>query len=91
MIDLLGKSANSQTGVAAGMLDSVNRKRFEKGLDYQFNPAMPPQNGIFQHVYPEIPQSAFLMIQNMQQEAESLTGVRAFQGTQTFLVILLLK
>ena len=85
MIDLLGKSANSQTGVAAGMLDSINRKRFEKGLDYQFNPAMPPQNGIFQHVYPEIPQSAFLMIQNMQQEAESLTGVRAFQGTQTSL------
>lgn len=78
MIDLMGRSANSQQGFAKGMLDPINRRRFENGKDYEFNPNMHPQNGLIEHKYPEIPQSAMLMLQLQNTEAESLTGVKAF-------------
>ena len=80
MIDLLGKSANSQQGFAKGMLDPLNRKRFDSGEDYEFNPNMPPSNGHIQHKYPELPQSALQMLQVQNQEAEALTGVKSFSG-----------
>lgn len=78
MIDLLGKSANSQTGMRKDMLDAVNRRKFERGLDYEFNAGVDPRQGTFTHTYPEIPQSALLMNNLQNQEAESLTGVRSF-------------
>ena len=37
MIDILGKSANGQTGIHKGFLDATNRRKFEAGLDYEFN------------------------------------------------------
>lgn len=80
MIDLLGRSANGQTGMAKGMLDAVNRKRYNSGADYEFNPNMPPGAGMFQHKYPEIPNSALTILQLQNQEAEALTGVKAFSG-----------
>lgn len=80
MIDLLGRSANGQTGFAKGMLDVVNRRRYDQGEDYDFNPNIPPQNGIYHHTYPEIPNSALTMLELMNHEAEALTGVKAFSG-----------
>lgn len=81
MIDSLGRSANAQQGFAKGMLDPLNRRRFENGEDYEFNPTMNPQaGGYIEHTYPELPQSAMLMVQMQNQEAESLTGVKAFSG-----------
>ncbi len=78
MIDIMGKSANGQTGVRKDMLDVTNKRKFEKGLDYEFNANVDPRQGIFMHTYPEIPMSAQFMLQLQNQEAESLTGVRAF-------------
>lgn len=80
LIDLLGRSANGQQGFAKGMLDPLNRRRYEQGLDYEFNPNMPPQNGLIEHKYPEIPQSALQMLGLQNQEAEALTGVKSFSG-----------
>jgi hypothetical protein len=80
MIDLLGRSANGQQGFAKGMLDVLNRRRYESGQDYEFNPNMQPHQGVIEHKYPEIPQSAMLMLQLQNQEAEALTGVKAFSG-----------
>jgi hypothetical protein len=80
MIDLLGRSANGQQGFAKGMLDPVNRRRYENGQDYEFNPNMPIQNGLIEHKYPELPQSALTMVQYMNQDAEALTGVKSFGG-----------
>ena len=78
MIDIMGKSANGQTGMRKDMLDTTNRRKFEKGLDYEFNANVDPRQGIFMHTYPEIPVSAQFMLQMQNMEAESLTGVRAF-------------
>lgn len=80
MIDLLGRSANGQQGFAKGMLDPLNRRRFENGQDYEFNPNMPPQQGHITHQYPEIPNSALTMVQLQNQDAEAISGVKSFAG-----------
>lgn len=79
-IDLLARSANSQTAVAKGMLDVTNKRRFENGQDYEYNPGTLPQQGIYMHTFPEIPNSAITVMQLQNQEAETLTGVKAFSG-----------
>lgn len=83
MIDILGRSANGQTGIRRDMLDAVNRRKYERGNDYEFNVNVDPRQGIHMHTYPEIPNSAQFMLGLQNQEAESLTGVKAFSGGLT--------
>jgi hypothetical protein len=78
MIDILGKSANGQTGIRKDMLDVTNRRKYQSGQDYEFNANVDPRQGVFMHTYPEIPQSAQFMLQLQNLEAESLTGVKSF-------------
>jgi DNA uptake protein ComE-like DNA-binding protein len=80
MIDLLGRSANSQQGTPKGMLDALNKRRFDNGQDYEYNPNINPQIGLIEHKYPELPQSALLMLNLQNQQAEALTGVKSFGG-----------
>ena len=77
-IDLLAKSANSQTGMRKDMLDVTNRRKYNNGEDYEFNSGVDPRQGVYQHVFPEIPQSVFNMINMQNVEAESISGVKAF-------------
>lgn len=78
MIDLLGKSANSQTGMRKDMLDVTNRRKFMRGDNYEFNANVDPKQGVHIHTYPEIPQSAYNMITMQHNDAESMSGVKAF-------------
>lgn len=78
MIDIMGKSANGQTGMRKDMLDVTNRRKFDAGQDYEFNPNVDPRVGVHMHTYPEIPQSASFMLQLQNFEAESMTGVKSF-------------
>ena len=78
LIDVFAKSANGQTAYQKGMLDPANRKKMEAGDDFEFNPGSDPRAGIIQLQFPELPRSAEWMIQMNQNEAESLTGVKAF-------------
>lgn len=80
MIDIMARSANGQTGTRKDALDAVNKRRFEQGQNYQFNPTVDPRQAVYMHTYPEIPQSASFMLSLQHQEAESLTGVKAFSG-----------
>lgn len=80
LIDLMGRSANAQQGFAKGMLDPFNRRRFENGQDYEFNPNVNPTQGLIQHKFPEIPASAMQMLGLQNEEAEALTGVKSFSG-----------
>lgn len=80
MIDLLGRSANAQTGYAKGFLDPVNRRRFVTGEDFEYNPNSDPRIAIQQMTYPEIPASALQMSQIQNAEAEGLSGVKSFSG-----------
>lgn len=79
-IDLLGRSANAQSGYAKGFLDPVNKRRFTNGEDFEFNPNGDPRAAIQQMTYPEIPRSAHDTIMLQNQEAEALSGVKSFSG-----------
>ena len=79
-IDLIGRSANAQRGVRKDLLDPINRDKFNKGLDYEFNPVSNPKDAIVTSKLPEIPRSALEVIQLQNNEAEALTGVKAFTG-----------
>jgi hypothetical protein len=81
MIDLMARSANGQTGIRSDMLTVANRRKFIRGEDYEFNNTVDPRQGIYHHEYPEIPGSAYNMITMMNNEAESLSGVKAFTNT----------
>lgn len=81
MIDLLGKSANSQTGFSKNFLDQANKLKFSMGQNYEYNHGFDPRVHVYTHSYPEIPNSAMAMVQMMNNEAESLSGVKAFSGT----------
>lgn len=78
MIDLMGRSANAQQGTRKDALDVTNKKKFDQGLDYEFNPSTHPNEAFYMHQYPDIPQSAQYMIDMQNMEAESLTGVKSF-------------
>lgn len=87
MIDLLGRSANGQKGFAKGMLDPLNRRRYDQGKDYEYNPNSNPAQGLIEHKYPEIPNSALTMLQLQNDDAEALSGVKAFSqglGSDSF-------
>lgn len=78
LVDSFGRSAVGQQGFAKGMLDPANRRRFDNGMDYEFNPNFNPTQHRIEHRYPDIPQSAILMLNLQQQEAESQTGTKSF-------------
>ena len=80
ILDMMGRAANGQRGFARGMLDVVNRRKFENGDDFEYNPTNHPQQGIHTEKYQEVPASALNMLVLQSQEAESMTGVKAFSG-----------
>lgn len=80
MVDLLGRSANAQIGMAKDMLDATNKRKFQMGEDYEYNPNSDPRTATFMHQYPEIPQSAQFMLQLVNMDSESLTGVKSFSN-----------
>lgn len=80
MIDLMGRSANAQQGIRKDALDVANKRKFEDGKDYMFNANVDPRQAIYMHTYPEIPNSALTVLQMQNNEAESITGVKAFHS-----------
>ena len=80
MIDVMGRSANGQTGIRKDALDVTNRRKFNIGQDYEFNPTVSPRDAIYMHTHEEFPQSAVTMLNMQYTEAESLTGVKAFNN-----------
>ena len=81
MIDLIGRSANAQQGISKNLLDPINKNKFDRGMDFEFNPVNGGiENSLYTTKIPEIPRSALEMIQMQNNEAEALTGVKAFTG-----------
>ena len=80
MIDAMARSANAQVGIQKGMLDAVQRRKFENGEDYEFNPNSHPSQGLLEHTYPELPASTYNMLQLFTSEADSLTGIKSFSA-----------
>ena len=83
VVDLMARSANGQTGIMKGALDIANKRKYDAGMDYEFNGNLRPDSAFFMHKYPEVPRSAYEMIQYQNNDADSLTGVKAFSGGLT--------
>ena len=80
MIDSMARSANGQMGIRKDMLDAVQKRKFDNGEDYEFNPNVDPRQGVVQHVYPELPASAYNLLQMFSADADSITGIKSFTG-----------
>jgi len=80
IIDLLGKSANGQKGVAENALNAIEYRKYLEGKDFKFNPEVDPNRAFHTFTYPEIPRSALEVIQMLQNESESLSGTKAFSS-----------
>ena len=78
MIDSMARSANGQIGIRKDMLDAVQRRKFENGEDYEFNPQVDPRQGLVEHSYPELPASTYNMLQMLGSEADAITGIQSF-------------
>lgn len=79
-VDLMAKSANGQTGFKNGLLDVTNQRKFDRGENYKFNSNEDPRQGIHSHVYPEIPGSVFNMITMQTNDADSMSGIKAYSS-----------
>jgi len=77
IINNMAASNNGQTGIRKGALDPVQKKRMLDGKNFEFNGT---PNDIWQGSYNQIPASAFQMLQLMNGEVDSLTGVKGFSG-----------
>lgn len=78
IIDVIGRSANGQQGIRKDALDVTNARKFERGEDYKFNANVDPKQAFHMETYPEIPRSAIEVLQMQNNDAEALTGVKAF-------------
>lgn len=77
VIDNMAQSNNGQVGMRKGALDPINRKRYLAGKNFEYNGNA---NDFWQGNYNSIPGSAFDMIGLMNNEIESITGVKSFSG-----------
>lgn len=80
IIDMMAKSANGQRGYSKEALDLTNKRKFENGQDYEFNPGTDPRSLFHVHKFEEIPQSAAYMLDLQNADAESMSGVKAFSS-----------
>lgn len=77
MVDNMAKSNNAVVATRKGALDPVNRKKFLKGENFEFNGT---PGDFWQGSYNQLPSSAFDMLNLQNNEIESQTGVKSFSG-----------
>ncbi len=77
MIENMAKSNNGQVAIREGALSAANKKRFREGKNFEFRGS---PNDFWQGSYNQIPSSAFNMLQLMDNDIESQTGVKSFSG-----------
>lgn len=80
MVDTMARSANGQKGIRKDMLDSVQRRKYDNGEDFEFNPNVDPRQGIVDLQYPELPSTPYNMLQMLSADADSITGIKSFTG-----------
>lgn len=75
-IDNMALSNNGQKGIKQGMLDTYNKTKFLNGDNFEYMNGSP--NEIFDGHFNEFPSSAFNFLMTLNNEAESITGVKNF-------------
>jgi hypothetical protein len=77
IIDNMANSNNGQKGIRKGALDTLNRKRFLGNKHFEYNTS---SSDFFEGSYNPIPSSVFSVLELVNNETESITGVKGFAG-----------
>jgi len=77
IVDNMANSNNAQKGIRVGALDPINKKRFLNGKNFEYNGS---QGDFYEGSYNQIPQSVFAVMEQNNNEIESMLGVKAFSG-----------
>ena len=77
LIDNMAQSNNGQVGIKKGALDPANKKNFVDGKNFEYNGSTAE---FWNGSYNQIPGSAFDMLAMMNNEIESITGIKGFSG-----------
>ncbi len=77
ILDNMANSNNAQKGVRRGALNERNMKRFLNGKNFEFNGSA---TDFYDGAYNAIPVSVFQVLEMIQNESESMLGVKSFSG-----------
>lgn len=77
ILDNMAGSNNAQKGVRKNALDSRNMKRFLNGKNFEYNGSA---QDFYEGNYNQIPNSVFSVLEMVNNESESMLGVKAFSG-----------
>lgn len=81
-IDNLAASNNAQIGVRQGALDAINQKRMLEGKNFMFMSGTAGE-AFWTGSFNQLPNSIFNLLQLLDAEATSLTGVNTYGTSQT--------
>lgn len=77
ILDNMANSNNAQKGLRVGALDVLNTKRFLNGKNFVFNGSAAD---FYEGSYNQIPGSVFQVLEMINNETESMLGVKGFAG-----------
>lgn len=77
ILDNMANSNNSQKGMKKGALDGLNKKRFLNGKNFEYNGS---QQDFYEGSYNNIPASVFSVLEMVNNETDSMLGVKGFSG-----------
>lgn len=76
-VDNMANSNNGQKGIRRGALDTLNRKRFLSGKNFEYNGT---NSDFYEGAYNNLPPSMFQMLELNNNETDSITGIKGFSG-----------
>ena len=77
IIDNMANSNNAQKGIRQGALDDLNEKRYLNGKNFKFNGTA---QDFYEGGYNQLPGSVFDVLTLVNNETESMLGVKSFSG-----------
>ncbi len=77
IMDNMANSNNAQKGIPNGALDALNKKRFLNGKHFEYNGGI---GNFYEGSYNQIPGSVFSVLEMVNNETESMLGVKSFTG-----------
>jgi len=76
-IDNMANSNNGQKGIRKGSLDTLNKKRFLAGGNFEYNTN---SSDFYEGSYNNLPNSMFSMLELNNNETDAITGIKSFSG-----------
>jgi len=77
ILDNMANSNNGQKGIRQGALGVLDKKRFLNGKHFEFNGSV---GDFYEGSYNAIPGSVFQVLEMVNSETDSMTGVKGFSG-----------